>query len=261
MADYKAVKLMHCWNEYCFPSGWGSIFAFCYLVVGGGAWWGKATCAGGWGWAWEALCGSNFTEDSVCVCIGGWGAGISSVWVWNAWCSSYICFRDVNVTARWWCRSSNCCAGGNSGNWCAWGTWWTYRGGWGWWVKWGGGNGWSYGWWPWWLWITYCWMPFAWWWWGGTCCTSACIWMGCCWWWNGWYKNGAGTSATTCWSGWWGSWCASSSWAWAWWVAIISYPEDWRYWFTCATWWDCCFTCCGYCVHRFNSNWTFTIVS
>jgi hypothetical protein len=41
----------------------------------------------------------------------------------------------------------------------------------------------------------------------------------------------------------------------------ICYTTDGSYWIKNATWGDCCYTCGDYCVHRFTSNWTFTVVS
>jgi hypothetical protein len=45
------------------------------------------------------------------------------------------------------------------------------------------------------------------------------------------------------------------------WVVDICYPSDWSWGVNSATWWDSCYLCNWYCVHRFTSNWTFTIVS
>jgi hypothetical protein len=43
------------------------------------------------------------------------------------------------------------------------------------------------------------------------------------------------------------------------WVVDICYPADWSYWFSSATWWNCCYECDWMCVHRFTSDWTFCI--
>jgi hypothetical protein len=43
------------------------------------------------------------------------------------------------------------------------------------------------------------------------------------------------------------------------WVVDICYPADWSYWFSTATWGNCCYLCWDMCVHRFTSNWTFCI--
>lgn len=91
------------------------------------------------------------------------------------------------------------------------------------------------------------------WWWGWAC---FCTWTSssthyACADWN-WYN--------LCWSGWiWMQhdtcqWCAGKDW-----VVQVMYPTDWSYGFVCATGGNCCYTCNGYKVHRFTSDWTFTI--
>ena len=254
---------MHCFtqNWYFFPKPLTTCI-FNYLVVWGGWSWGKRTCRWWWGWG-DVKCWIYSTTScthTIVVWCGGERVTTDNT-PWNPWWDS--CLNEV--VAKWWCGWER--DWWNSGSWCIWGAYRTTCGS-GWWWAWAGwnwnapssndygGNGW--------LWL--CWYG-GWWGWASYR-ASACQcyrWKWCCWWWNG--ATGSSNSsantwcpATTCGSGWWG-WWSGGSWAWAAWVVDICYPTDWSFWFTVATWWDSCYTCDWYCVHRFTSNWTFTIVS
>ena len=279
MADYKAIKLMHCWNEYCFPSWW-NLCAFSYLVVWGGGSWSAFTVTnyGWWGWWWgggevKQWNGVFVPWDCGCItiCIGCWWAQASWWSSGNCWCPSCIAFWASSVVARGWGISSNWYYWGDSWSWCTWWTSsnWLVNGWWGWAGAFGnwGNLSWRV-WWNWWLGITYCGIDFGWWGWGGSwCCCKNCYWFWhwCCGWGNWWCCRSwvcAWCDATWCGGGWWGSTlCAWRWWKWWDWAALISYPTDWSWGTKCATWWDCCFVCNWCCVHMFTSDWTFTIVS
>lgn len=239
-----------CWDYtiHCFTQNdnfivWTPSWCYIsYLVVwgwGGGyySWWG------GWDvcyWTMEAC-------DSYCVTV---GAGWTSWWDWTASClwdivANWGCWptQDTATTGIWWtswsgkiwsCRTYSC-----------------FYWGWGWaasdWVQ-GYSNLAS------WMWglgaLGY--------WWGG----EWGMWNGfysrtICW---GWY--GTRTSPTGCGENCWG-WGWGSGWGWksnwACWVVDICYACDGSYWFCTATGWDCCYLCGNMCVHRFTSDWTFTI--
>ena len=236
--------------------GWAFLW-FCYFLVWGGASGAKIINANGGGGAWEVVCGLNFSPENICVHLWTWGASVSGS-CWNNGGCSYLCFDNRSIVARWGCRTTTATSGGNSGSWKAGGTGSNCGAGWGGWQCTNGttnsgyyaGAGWCG--------VTYCWMQFA---WGGgwgTCCGSSYRWPWRCGGWAGGYNGGAAEAATTCWSGGWG-WGkgTSPSWAGAWGVAIISYPEDWKR--GSATGGDCCFVCNWYCFHMFTSNWTLTI--
>ena len=229
----------------------------CYLAVGWGGW---GNLYGGWWW-WEVLTWNILIQETdLCIVVWSRGSACTCTAVASDWWSSCIW---TYVVARWgkkWC--STCWW--KSWTWCA---WWGTTANYIWWWWWGACWQWCCGtsnWWDW--WEGYLWYWGGGWWWrwmssgysGGT---------GCDWWWN-WaaYRTKASTSATNCW--WWGGGAASSSGtyyypatAWACGVVDICYPADWWYCITCATWWNCCYVCDWMCVHRFTSDWTFTIVN
>lgn len=253
MTDYRAIKLMHNWEEYCFW-GWWFMWAVNYLVVWWGGSWGR--WGGGWGavCVWLKLVWAN-TEISVWC---WWASTVGTVsWLWG-WPS---CFWDI--VALWgcgwqWANYYSCWW--DSWSWCIWGKWcYCARNAW-----WGGGATWNGGnsvsdsyWGNWWTWLCGMW---GWGWWATYYPSheGSSTWVD--WWWD-WHPTAA-CPATNC--GWgWGwhtciTWC---SWAGGDGVVDVCYVADGSYWFTCATWWDCCYTCDWYCVHRFTQDWTFTIVS
>lgn len=242
-------------------------------------WWG-------WGWGWwviEVLKGSfwNFYGNSVCVQV--WCAS----WWCNRWCDSYFGALKACWGWKWgrW-RYSDPWEDGST-------TWWSW---WGWgtcpwswnqwcpwiswqWYAWADACPWQWAWWGWWAWwpAIWCnwgiwylscitWTPtyYGWGWGWGWHSSDACAWVWWCWWWWPWaycwwvVNNKCGTYY------WWWGWGATcDSWGWPWyqWIVIVRYPTDWSYWFTTATWWNCCVTCNWYKIHCFTSNWTFTIVS
>lgn len=282
MTDYKAIKLIKNWVEYCFPWSWQAVYCVDALIVWW--WWGGSAVWGWWGWG-QVICTQILTTwNSICAHIGAW-------WVWGNRCCCYM-WNDggassivawcTKVVANWWQASGGwqpkyyCC-------WCSawgemWGTSWSwYR----WWrpgtysynlcynYAWWGGGAWGVGWaspWSnrwgaWWAWLCWYWW-WGWWYWAST------------WWawgsWGGWawgsgYNNGC--NGTKCWWWGWGTRLENSGstvycwWNWAKWVVDICYACDGSYWFSCATWGNSCYLCWNICVHRFTSNWTFTIVS
>ena len=207
-----------------------------FLLVWWWGWW--YTSWGGW---WEVLfwTASYPLWEEICVII--WTS-----WTGNGWCSKFGA-----IVAKWWfCADFN---GWESWSWC---TWWWYSSQenayWGWWWAWWNwcsNNGWNWG--DWGIWLCGYWGWWAWWWytwWGSsTDWWGTSTWAYWCnatgyWWWGGWGRMAYRTS-----------WCQ--------WVVDVCYLIDGSCWLTCATWWDCCYTCDWYCVHRFTSNGTFCIVS
>lgn len=245
--DYK----VHCYTEDWFfiplYNSWDK--AIQYLAV----WWWGAWWVKWWGWWWEVLCGvfvSNLSSFNIVV--------------WCKWC--YCCTTWwwhsciwTKVIAHWWCKNNNS-VWWMSWSWCAW--WWLYGacaawGGW-WaseaWCKWWiCGSGTCYCWWSWWAGKYWYWGWWGWW-------SSRYRWGASDGWWCWWCGFSCPTLPTNCW--WGGGWhctmVARSNWAG--WVVDICYPANWSYWFSCATWWTKSL-CDGMCVHRFTSDWTFTIVS
>ena len=226
-----------------------------YLVVGG--WWGWLIS---WWWGGAVCMWLLANPETLCATIWAWGVG-------GSWCNFYnipSCpWGDTTlswwicIVAGWWC------AWGESGWWASWAwyAWWNSagscwkcgKGGWGW----AGGkgcNGSGTVWGTWWV--------GKFWYWGWGWGTSWCAW----WWASDWggrgsYNNQTCCNATNYWWWGWGNYAWEDAWDWCQWVVDICYPSDWSWLINSATWWDCCFTCDGFCVHRFTSNWTFTIVS
>ena len=222
------------------PQGMIGVKKFDYIVVWGGGGWGNW-----WGW-WGAVCvWEIFTGcDTFCATIGNWwgnnaGWGASSLWTIQA--------------NGWWAGGT---PWGTSGSWC-WGGGnmsWAYWGGWGASWNWCGPTSWHWG--AWWTWI-------CWYWWGGWWGASWTWWAGTDGWWNGasWtWQNGF--PAVNCWWGWGGKYFSSrTGGAGAPWLVVVCYKTDWSYWFSVATWGNCCYECNWYCIHCFTSNWTFCIIS
>lgn len=282
MADYRAVKMIKNWVEYFFPSGWGSSCPTVDLLVV--AWWGawgSASYTGycGWWWGgWEVLqyyC-YPLEENSYCVFIWG-GASGTKLCPWGNWWNS--CFGGVVAYWWWWGWA-----------WTNWASAWTlWRNWWNWW--WGGGNLaaglcctlwwysthfwnawwrgglciWWWGWGAWWPWIAMYSSNYGWIWWPWItsdipCKNNWCLywtwwspyyWLFYPWWWcNQW-------PATFYW--WWGGWamCSCAWWAWCKWIVYVRY-KTWGQ-INSSTWGNCCYTCDGYCIHEFTSNWTFSI--
>lgn len=235
-----------CWTYtiHCFTSNWAlyatSDCEIWYLAV----WWWEWWCYWWW-WGWDVKLWTIKYDWPLCVTIWNW-------WIrWQAWWDTTIWDK---VVAKWWhCWLSwnnnlHSCGYGNS--------WW-------WWAFWPwdrcwGNNVWSSCqiWWNGWFWILW-----YWWWWGGRSPNnSGWYWRDGWWHWQYWCWD----NATNCWW-WWGGGACSYSWnyRYKWWdgVVDICYPADWSFWFTNATWGDSCYLCWDICVHRFTSDWTFTIVS
>ena len=202
------------------------------------------------------------------------------IWQWWKWCR-YKCNMSCNgyweeggytcieykwtpymyaAWWKWWFGNDQCKWLG----WCSWNinVWfpWSWSCAWGWWGAgeashirvWYGSWWWCwkywFGWWGgWWLcyscsesWFIGRWVD-----WGGnwwtcynSCCYQWCNWAN--WWWWGW---------SLCCCPWGNGWN---------WLVEICYPLDWSWWFSWATWGDCCYECNGMMIHRFNNNGTFS---
>ena len=263
-----------CWDYtiHCFTSWWifltdaSDNFLIDYLMV----WWGTGgnwctSCRiwwwGGWWWqvlVWQTVITSSPYNISIWC---GWAGAVSTRvcvlgcpwwdtcfnWMVAHWGTTTLCGRSTRWNDSWsWCKW-----------WCSnnywWGGWW-----WAWWAWCQNGSSWTC-WAQWWNWI--CWYG-GWGWWGAWCSSSS-PWAWKDWWGKGWYSSNAWCPWQNCWWGW--GWASCAAWSragdWACGVVDICYPIDWSYWFTVATWWDCCYLCWDICVHRFTSDWTFTIVS
>ena len=232
---------------------WSPVCAAKALLVwgGGGGDWG----GGGWG---NVICTNiifNQAVNTVTVGCGGcWVRYTGSSWccacAWTASCLLWFIAKwggkgDKNTA---WCSGM-----GFTGGTCSW-TWSNCGRGWGWGARsngkngsgatWGCGGCWEYGYWGWG--------------WGFGGCNNGC-------WLDGW-----GNASNNC--------CNASNCGWGWGgiksitasnppgrgaggIVEICYPIDWSYGIHSASWGDSCYTCDWYCVHRFTSNGTFTIVS
>lgn len=234
-------------------------------------WWGWAWTYTFWWWWWGWVVKTLFQISwwSATVTVGAWWTNCGASW----WYSQVLSW-DNKVCATWWWGwayvnggtswsiyiNSTCVWWGNAwwtwvcdSRWTDWYWWW-----WGWWAGWAGCAWTTWNWSDWWVWLYWYW----WWWWG---------WSDRC--------GGTGVGAGV---DWWGTWenrclkrfcCNANNYWWWWggaeryracwcqWVVDICYSIYWMSWFTSATWWNCCYVCDGMCVHRFTSNWTFTIVS
>ena len=229
-----------CWDYtiHCFTTDWeffpfdtSSCKHFCYLWVWWGWWWRCISTVrlNWWGGWWEVRLGTyTVLCNEIPITIWAGGNFATDGWDTHIW----------YLTIRWWKWTwSNVW-------WASWSSykWWVSSNcssGWGWWAGWQWCRAVTTSGWRWWDWICWYWW---WWWWG---CGGA--------WVDGW--GNYGSNANNYWWGWWGrgKWCQ--------WMVEICYLEDWTCWFTTATWGDSCYTCNWYCVHRFTSDWTFTIVS
>ena len=237
-----------------------------YLLVWwwGWGWWGPGQwgggdwyCSGSWWWGWEVIYSEcyGFTISSFNISIWAWW------WPHLDWCNTIVSWTWIeNIIARWWKQWDNPkWQWWASWSWCIW--WWYYYYSsvhawwWGWWATWNWWGWWWCVWGNWWTWL--CWY----WWWGWWYNGSSC-WAWCDWWWNASYCR-PWNDATNYWW-WWGAASGGINWVtwWCWyqWMVEICYPTDWSYGITSATWGDCCYTCNGYCVHRFTSNGTFCVV-
>ena len=239
-----------------------SIHAVKVLVVWG--WWGSNWRS--WWWGGEVLCSWCVTiTNSFCI----------TVWTyWRWYCTYNITTKPSN--ADWWTSCIDFWVWVMPAKWWTWAIQWNYSA-WGWWVSWT-----WYAWWN----IDSCW--WGWWWWAGWAWTN---WSSSRWWnwwawlywygwgWSWWYKKEWSCANINChWtaSDWWWVWSVGTNcWGWGWsaksvlwdakgfnwacWVLDICYKCDWSYWINSATWGNSCYVCDWYCVHRFTSNWTFTI--
>jgi len=276
MTDYKVVKLMRNWVEYCMPKSWIDWAAWIIdlLVVGWGWHWWMWYYTSGWGWwGWWVIYRENVALRS----------SINSVKVWAWWENS--CFWSCVAYAwwTWWTWNTY------GQTWWCWWSWW-----WAWWTCfvsmnaccrnfqwlnyadqwkpwkmaqqdyywWGWGWAWetTIYWTVWWDWFT---TDISWasctyaWWWTGWRCTSA--------WWAGWGWKGAGcwTYAAWDWTYYWWGWggwyyCSTNCcwWRWYQWIVILRYKTDWSSWINpdCALWW-CKYCCWDYTIHCFDSVW------
>lgn len=249
---------------------------FRYMVIGWGwgGWWGSSSNYVWWGWGAWAVCDGYFSSIETCfpISVGSW-------WVANG--NGGASEISGIVTAAWWKAGNNSCGGASWG----WNEWWGrpacttwVANWWGWgalfnWWAWAVEGSWC--WWYWWMWIvtdiTWQEIAIAWWGWGaGMNYTSNNYYI-----WNWvntdfgggrwWAYNTSPTSGSKYWAGGgWASWyCASyrTSCPGYQWVVVISYPSDWSFGFSSATWGNCCYLCNGNCIHIFTSNGTFCIVS
>ena len=240
MADYKAVKLMHCWNEYCFPSSWwASSWCVCMVLMWwwGGGWW-SSSWWNGWGW-WEGktLAGYTLTLPTI-VDVWAWGTSMSNwgdtcVWeyiakwwrawwvgpqYWMSWFWFWACTR-TGCRCYWW----GWCTFATSSTWALW-----YMS---------------------WMW--------GWWWWGSHYNSSSyCRWCPwCCWWGNGWNYWCNWCNASWFWWGWGWSWSNGTAWGTGWCgLAIICYPTDWSWWYKDLIGWTKT-TSWTYTVHCFCRGW------
>jgi len=261
------------------------------IVWGGGGWWSGICNCRIWAWWWWAGWVLMWTTciwwdfDVIIGCWWLWATEIGSAW-WNWWNTCF--WREIaywwgwgwwfcQVWCDWWAWWWWSCNQNwwtwyyvdwirqwyNWGKWCLWGAW-------GWWSGTAGCWG-TYAWSNWWAWKCFCYNPaccswctlFAWWWWGWACWCLCLWWCWCFWWgnggWCGW-RNWCNATLRGAWW-WWGGWSSSDTyfkwWNWSQWVVYISY---------CCTcpfniqWWDCCFTCYSYKVHRFDSDWKLCIL-
>lgn len=267
---------------------WPKILKFLVVWWGWGWWaWSMRTNYGywwgwwWWGW-WEIKTCDSFSTYCKTFSItvwAGWNWATSCEWAW--WWGGNSSIGWV-ATARWWWggKGSGSCAKPwdwwNSWEWNLWSVhdWWT--------CVWIGCNCW-WGWWGWWVsWLykstTYkCriwwhWTCIDWYWysswgngWNWACWCSLPDWDSSCNYWAwGWAGNSVAAWNWVNYWAWWG-WGWANPWWWrktCWWnwksgVVDICY-KPWE-WVNSATWWNSCFSCCWYCVHRFTSNWTFTI--
>jgi len=225
--------------------GWAGGFLVCCLyqltqhcynvVVGtwgaagtswGGCNWGDSkfgtlAVAGWWWWWWPW----QVWKSSTGLWSGGWGWG-DGISGWKGYSNSLIGGRD------WW-------------PWCHYQYWYS---GWAWWSAisaWGHGTGTTT-----WIVINFNWKIDCFSYWGGGACGYSYS-STCC------YRGG---TVDACWSWWW--WgvmdcnaCGGKNW-----IVIVSYPADWSYGYSCATW-GTVTTCNWYKLHTFTSNWTFCVVS
>lgn len=243
-------------------------------IWAGGSWW----CSWyGW-WQWKDTCVSNINylcEWNICnsiIAYWWWGWWLWYWWYWYNWWSwwGWWGIKGNGMASFWW-------------QWCPWqwNSWWAmwragtnsidYTGAGGWWYKsaWLGAfcgrkNGCTSStlttpdWWEWWYWdkwYTFC---YAWWW--GWWWYSSCRGYWKCWGGNWWNDSYDWCNATQYWWwGWWSGYSWYSWWKWSSWVVVIRYPADWSYWFSTATWWNCCNCVDGWCTHLFTSSGTFTI--
>ena len=235
------------------------------LAVWWGGWWANWSDYWMWWWGggWWVMCYNDISlQPQSCVIIWLWGGQTTSWW------STCICDGCwVKLVAIWWIwwhlGSSN---RWNISSWAWWSSWNWKR----WWDTSFNGSSYSWSWWWGWASANWCngwcwtggawgaWLYWFWWWWGWWWYRSAWGWGA--WWGWSWGCRKPWCNATACWWWWWGGGCYCWWWCWCGWVMDICYKIDWSWWFTSATWWNCCFTCDWYCVHRFTSNGTFTIV-
>lgn len=259
-----------------------------YAIVWWGWWWWawyRSSCAYAWWWggAGWVLCWVTCLWWDFDIVIWEW-------WIWNTdwqnqcwWTNWWNTYFWKEVAYWWWLWWWTWCEG-----WSWWGGWWYRWIYWNWitwqWNRWAcaccyswwwwGGAGWvgalwnTICWWNGWAWIFFkynpscsTWICIAWWWWGWACLTCS-GWTWTYWWWAGWSCCSVWWNARCYWW-WWGwaawqltNWCSAKWWDWYQWVVYISYCC------TCSfdiQWWDCCFTCCAYKVHRFEMDWKLCI--
>lgn len=221
---------------------WGNS-CFSWIIAWGGGWW--------WGWSSSAVSWSWW-----CIC--GWSGGWAAAW-YGSWTYWWLWFDWWHRWGNSYCRSFWWGWGGAGGSpitmafmcyTCAMSSsfashmlttpWWPWISTQFWGITitlWAGGAG---------SLVQNGGYTDTWWW------TANSAWVSNCWWWGwGWVDN------SYC-------WCAYAWWVWWSWTVIIRYPTDWSYWINCATWWTvttCTISWTEYKIHKFNSSWTFCIVS
>jgi len=223
-------------------------------------WWGWAwyNCNqwGWWGWAWWYI-------ENNCYPILQWSYPIT-IWAW--WCMHCNWWNSTfdKFFAYWGWAWAN---GASVEQWARWWSWWWWNSSydnaycgqwnrWGWWYYnrpqvasgWGG-----------WAWSPWCDATTSqapsWWNWKCSCISWSCVWYA--WWWN--WKD-------CCCNRYWNGWCW---WRWCWWWWGETWmQEEWKSWVFIAryptacwyniTWWTK-YTCWGYTIHCFTSNWTLTV--
>ena len=258
MAQYTLKKMEHNWDEYSFWSWWASWrFVDVFAVWGWWGWWNQwcATCGrrGWWGGAWAVIqqIHHKIVWDSFCVVVWVWWthwnnwwyskfADICAAW-WGAWWASWQNIWWYSDGGSWWWWGSYC-----SSSWgccCYWWCWWLYGHSW---CRAWANVAWRWGWVkensnP--LYSCFSWTAYTYWEWGYIGCSTSQWQRACC---------GDGGNGV----------CVMNRTPWQWWngVIMIRYPTNWDYWINSSSWWNW-YVCWDYCIHRFNSSGTFTILS
>lgn len=288
MTEYKAIKLMNNWNEYCFPKK--SCFVDALIIW----WWWSgwpaySTCGWWWGWWWWVwqLIKEWVYDDTFTITVWAWWAATTQTWCtifWNPWCPSCIVACDNStewVVCGWWPWGWDPLWSWNASisSWCmSWGSWWwavfpsttSY-------FKIGGMNRWCWCWHNWWTtsitssssvyacnwggggWAWQQWRP-------NSCCAWASMWKWWCWLCLTWDFWGWLLSSVGAW--WWGGW-VGTCWCWGycgwgiWWKAApwcnATYVWGWGWGWGWASW--CCYAWWAWCRWevriRYPKDWSY----